>query len=143
MAKIPAAAPTAAPLTSCEIFALTSAFASSISSRTRICARSETSWIAWAIFVLPPCSASWRARISSVLIAMSVASQPPEDERRHEPAGERRADQDLRAVRRDPERQLARLVGRRGRWGRSDGREWRRGAPGGGAPRSRGGRRGG
>src|SRR3954449_4580450 len=127
---MPAAAPTAAPLASWVSLAVTSALASSISSRTRICARSETSWIACAMFGLPPSAASWRARISSVLIAMSVASETPEDERRHEPAGERGADEDLRAVGRDAERQLALLLRlgarRRGRRGRDDGHGGRR-----------------
>src|SRR3954452_5603634 len=110
---MPAAAPTAAPLASWVSLAVTSALASSISSRTTICARSETSWIACAMFGLPPSAACWRAPISSGLIARSVASETPEDDRRHEPAGERGADEDLRAVGRDAERQLARLVVRR------------------------------
>ena len=54
------------------------------------------SWIAWPIFVSSPCAASWRARISSVLMAMSVAPETLEDDRRDEPAGERGADEDLR-----------------------------------------------
>src|SRR5215207_246411 len=47
--KIPAARPTTAPLISFETFALISALASSISSRTSSEARSETSVIACAI----------------------------------------------------------------------------------------------
>src|SRR3954465_5691418 len=129
---MPAAAPTAAPLARWVSLAVTSALASSISSRTRGSARSETSWIACAMFGLPPSAASWRARISSVLIPLSVASEPPEDERRHEPAGERGADEDLRAVGRDAERQLARLVVRRAGLARR-----RRRADGHGRPRVR------
>src|SRR3954452_24819334 len=134
MAKIPAAAPMAAPRASWVSFAVTSTLASSISSRTRSWARSETSWIAWAMLVLSPCAASWRARISSVLMAMSVPSEMPQDERGHEPAGEGGADEDLRAVGRDAEGQLVRLVLRNRRVrrrGRDDGhgrRRLRRGA---------------
>src|SRR4051812_50207288 len=102
------------------------------------------------MLVASPCAASWRARISSVLMAMSVASEMPQDERRHEPAGERGADEDLRAVRRDAERQLGLLLRRgarrRGWRGRDDGhgggRGPRRGPPppgGGGGGRSGGG----
>src|SRR4051794_16896802 len=134
MAKIPAAAPTAAPRASCVSFAVTSTLASSISSRTRICARSETSWMACAMLVLSPSAASWRARISSVLMAMSVAPEMAQDERGHEPAGEGGADEDLRAVGRDAERQLVRLVLRAWRMRRRGGddghlrRRLRRGA---------------
>ena len=103
--KIPAAIPTPAPLASTTAFWLISALASSISSWMRICARSVISWIAWPIFVSSPCAASWRARISSVLMAMSVAPETLEDDRRDEPAGERGADEDLRPVGRDAERE--------------------------------------
>src|SRR4051812_50180817 len=82
------------------------------------------------MLVASPCAASWRARISSVLMAMSVASEMPQDERRDEPAGERGADEDLRAVGRDAERQLGLLLRRgarrRGRRGRDDGHGGRR-----------------
>ena len=47
---MPAAIPTTAPLTSFVTFSVTSTLASSISSRTSIEARSETSWIACAMF---------------------------------------------------------------------------------------------
>src|SRR3954470_17296589 len=107
MAKIPAAAPMAAPRASWVSFAVTSTLASSISSRTRSWARSETSWIAWAMRVLSPCDASWRARIFLVLMGMAGHSELAQDDRRNEPAGERGADEDLRAVGRDAERQLA------------------------------------
>ena len=47
---MPAAIPTTAPLMSLVIFSVTSTLASSISSRTSSVARSETSWIACAMF---------------------------------------------------------------------------------------------
>src|SRR3954453_17738116 len=83
IAKTPAAAPTAAPLASLVTFSVTSVLASSISSRTRTCARSVTSCSAVAIsFGLPEDS----------------AAKALEDQGGHETAGECDADLPLWAL---------------------------------------------
>src|SRR5580765_7333564 len=79
--KTPAAEPTAAPLASARALAFISALASSISSRTRACARSETSWIAWAM--LAPPSFAVRS-CCSALVAKAL-----EDHGGHQATGER------------------------------------------------------
>jgi len=82
MAKTPNTAPAAtaaAPRASLVAFVVTSALASSISSRTRRVTRSETSLRATAMFSL-------------------LSGKALEDQGGDEAAGERSADRDLRAV---------------------------------------------
>src|SRR4051812_1814387 len=79
----PAAAATAAPLPRVVSLPVTSALASSISSRTRSCARSLTSWIAWAMLE----GWSLMRSTSSVL----PPGEALEHDRGDEAAGERRA----------------------------------------------------
>src|SRR3954447_16837100 len=81
MAKIPATIPTTAPLTSRQTFAVISAFARAISSRTRSCAFSVTSWTA-------------RPSSDVLLSAMSV-EELLEDAPQQERADEGRAGLDL------------------------------------------------
>src|SRR3954451_6328190 len=92
----PAAAATAAPLPSLVSFSVTSALASSISSRTRTDARSLTSWIAWAMLVgwslierAPGMTDHRRGRRSTSSVL--PPGQALEDDRGDEAAGERRA----------------------------------------------------
>src|SRR5579863_9053804 len=80
--KPPAATPTPAPMRIFLTFAPISAFASSISSRISSVACSEISVIAAAMF----------AGASSCSVS---AAKAPQQERRDQPAGERRADQQL------------------------------------------------
>src|SRR4051794_24340589 len=84
-AKTPATARTAAPLPSRVALRVTSAFASSISSRTRICAFSATSATVW-----PSCCERFRSG--------SLTAKALEDQGGEEAAGERCADEDLRSL---------------------------------------------
>src|SRR5665809_93126 len=84
---MPATSPTTAPLTSLVTFSVISALASAISSRTSSEAVSLTCWIAWA-----------SSEEECWLSGMSV-HQPLEDAGEDEGAGERGADEHLRAVR--------------------------------------------
>src|SRR3954453_2488738 len=97
----PATPPMAAPLTIFCNFWVTSALASSISSRTISCARSVTS-----------CSA---AEISCGLPLGSLVAKALEDHREYEPAGERDADLALGPLER---RHLGGTTGARGRFER-------------------------
>src|SRR3954453_18314863 len=97
----PATPPMAAPLTIFCNFWVTSALASSISSRTISCARSVTS-----------CSA---AEILWGLPLGSLVAKALEDHREYEPAGERDADLDLGPLER---RHLGGTTGARGRFER-------------------------
>src|SRR4051794_41850740 len=84
--KIPAAAPTAAPLASRPAFWVISALASAISSLTSSWSFSLTSWTAW------PRSEGW--------FSANSVHQSLEDAGDQERAGERGADEDLRALQR-------------------------------------------
>src|SRR4051794_20749496 len=84
--NVPAAAPTTAPRAMRRNLSATSALASSISSRTRTCARSVTS-----------CSA---AEISLGLPVGSLVAKALEDEGEQQTAGERDAGLDLGTLQR-------------------------------------------
>src|SRR3954453_11458412 len=85
IAKTPAAAATAAPFRSLETFSVISVLASSISSRTRTCARSATSCTAAEISVGDP-------------VGVGSAAKAPEDHGGHQTTGERDADLDFGAL---------------------------------------------
>src|SRR6478735_4808833 len=80
-----AIAPATMPRSSFWSLSVISAWASAISSRTRSCTFSVTSWIAW------PSSETW----GSVIVAGDRSDEAGEEER----AGERRADQQLGPLR--------------------------------------------
>src|SRR3954452_1044896 len=85
IANTPAAAPIAAPLAIFETFSVISVLASSISSRTRTCARSATSCTAAEISVGVP-------------VGVGSAAKAPQDHGGHDAAGERDADLHLGAL---------------------------------------------